>query len=82
MELGDFYYDVLTKFVMNNDATLIENCCLQVPSFAGFWFEHMCFDHHKTDSKIDIDYMNRNDKISKIVLSIHKVIKLDTNRDF
>lgn len=34
---------------MNNDATLIEDFCIQVPSFAGFWFEHMFFDHHKTD---------------------------------
>ena len=59
--MGELYNEILTKYVMTNTDTEVESRCKQVPSFAGFWFEHKFFIHHKTtkDAQMKIDYMDK-----------------------
>ena len=79
---GEMFIDILTEFVATETDDQVARVCKKVPSFAGFWYEALFFQHHqKRKSEILIHYSRPSDgdseKTSDLKLSISDTASLD-----
>ena len=79
---GEIFIGILTDFVTTKTDDQVATVCKKVPSFAGFWYEALFFQHHQErKSEILIHYRRQSDgdseKTSDLKLSISNTASLD-----